>query len=134
MPKEKGKSPEEQKDQKNPSRPPVKKCYRYRKLPAHSWEECPAIEATCLKCKKHGHFAPVCKCKVICSVEEELQDVNLSGSKDRYFVGAVHGGKSQTEWTTNLTPRKGNGIPKYLNVQYVTAVLLLYCVLTLFCW
>lgn len=73
-PKEKGNSSEERKDQKNPSRPSVKKCYHCGKSPAHKRDECPAIEATCLKCKKHGHFAPVCKSNVIRSVEEQLQD------------------------------------------------------------
>ena len=85
--KEKGKLSEERKDQKNPSRPPVKRCHRCRKSPR----------------KKRGHFASVCKSKVIHSVEEELQDINSDESEDCYFLGAVHGDESQTKWTANLT-------------------------------
>ena len=75
-PKDKGKIPENTKDQKNSTRPPAKKCYRCGKSP-HRREECPAINATCRKCKNRAHYASELKSKVSLSVDDERQDGNF---------------------------------------------------------
>ena len=93
-PKDKGKIPENTKDLKNSARPPVKKCYRCGKSP-HKREECPAINATCRKCKNRGHYASECKSKVVLSVDDERQDRN--SDVDCYFLGAVEDNESQTK-------------------------------------
>ena len=99
-PRDKGKVPENSKDQKNSTRPPVKKCYRCSKSP-HKREECPAINATCRKCKNRGHYASECKSKVVLSVDDERQDRN--SDEDCYFLGAVENNKSQTKWSVDLS-------------------------------
>ena len=102
-PKDKGKIPENTKDQKNSERPPVKKCYQCSKSP-HKREECPAINAACQKCKNHGHYASECKGKVVLSVNDERQDGN--SDVDCYFLGADEDNKSQTKWSVDLTLEK----------------------------
>ena len=100
---DKGKVPENSKDQKNSTRPPVKKCYRCGKSP-HKREECPAVNATCRKCKDRGHYASECKSKVVLSVDDERQDRN--SDEDCYFLGAVEDNKSQTKWSVDLSLEK----------------------------
>ena len=99
-PRDKRKVPENSKDQKNSTSPPVKKCYRCGKSP-HKREECPAINATCRKCKNRGHYASECKSKVVLSVDDERQDQN--SDEDCYFLGAVEDNKSQTKWSVDLS-------------------------------
>ena len=93
-PKDKGKIPENTKDQKNSTRPPAKKCYRCGKSP-HRREECPAINATCRKCKNRARYASECKIKVVLSVEDERQGGN--SDEDCYFLGAVEDNEFQTK-------------------------------------
>ena len=63
--------------------------------------ECPAINATCRKCKNRGHYASECKSKVVLSVDDERQDRN--SDEHCYFLGAVEDNKSQTKWSVDLS-------------------------------
>ena len=92
--------PENAEDQKNSTRPPVKRCYRCGKTP-HKREECPAINATCRKCKNRGHYASECKSKVVLSVDDERQEGNCDEAC--YFLGAVEDNESQTKWSMDLS-------------------------------
>jgi len=51
--------------------------------PSH---KCPAIGATCAKCKKKNHFAKVCKSRHIAAVE---QDMELEDNQETLFIGSV---------------------------------------------
>ena len=56
------------------------KCNRCGKIPSHPRQECSAINSTCHKCKKKGHFKSVCKSiGEVCEEEEE-----------EFFMGSVH--------------------------------------------
>ena len=45
-----------------PTRPPQKQtCTRCGKSPEHSRQKCPAINETCHKCNKKGHYQSMCK-------------------------------------------------------------------------
>ena len=90
----KEKIPENTKDLKNSTRPPAKKCYGCGKSP-HRREECPAINATCRKCKNRAHYASECKSKVFLSVNDERQDGN--SDEDCYSLGAVEDNEFQTK-------------------------------------
>ena len=67
----------------------------------HKREECPAINATCRKCKNRGHYASECKSKVVLSVHDERPDGN--SDEDCYFLGVVEDNESQTKWSVNLS-------------------------------
>ena len=54
-------------------------------LRCHARNSCPAKDAVCHKCTKKGHFAKVCKRKVVASVEQQGEDSDSS----EVFLGAV---------------------------------------------
>ena len=60
-------------------------CQRRGKSPSHARNSCPAKDAVCHKCTKKGHFAKVCKSKVVASVEQQAEDSDSS----EVFLGAV---------------------------------------------
>jgi len=68
-----------------PSRSPQNQghtsCSRCGKSPAHGRSQCPAKEATCLKCKNKGHYQAVCR--------SERGTVNSLDDNDSY-LGAVY--------------------------------------------
>ena len=58
-----------------PARPPQKqKCTRCGKSPAHSRQKCPAINETCHKCGKKGHYQSMCKTGKVAHVEVDSDD------------------------------------------------------------
>jgi len=63
-------------------------------------EKSPASDATCLKCKKRGHYASESKSKIVHLVDEEIQ--SGTSDKDCYFFGTVESNESQTKWSVNL--------------------------------
>ena len=60
-----------------------KTCTRCGKSPPHSRQQCPALEATCRKCGKKGHYQAVCR---------STKSVNLvTTEQDEVFIAAVNG-------------------------------------------
>jgi hypothetical protein len=99
----KPKSPENSKGEQTlkPSGTGKSQCYRCGKSPVHKREACPAINATCLKCKKQGHFAAVCRSKKVRSVTEET-DPKCSCSED-YFLGEMSDHENKEDWSVDLS-------------------------------
>ena len=60
-------------------------CQRCEKAPSHARNSCPVKDAVCCKCTKKGHFAKVCKSKVVAAVEQQGEDSDSS----EVFLGAV---------------------------------------------
>ena len=79
---------------------PPKCCYHCDNSPPHKREECPANEATCLKCKKIGYYASQCRTKNVRSIEEE-EDSEISSSDD-YFLGSIESDEKQRKWSVEL--------------------------------
>ena len=70
------------------------KCSRCEKITHTRGEQCPAINITCHKCKRKGHFASQCFSKTVKAVTNE---VSLNSS----FLDAMTS-ESQTSWNTKL--------------------------------
>ena len=85
----------------------AKTCYCCGKSPLHKHDKYSAAKATCPKCSKQGNYATVCKCKVVHSVEEEIQG-KTSDSDDCHFPEQISGNKSQTKWSVNSLLRQAN--------------------------
>ena len=58
------------------------------KSPVHKRDACPAINATCLKCKKQGHFSVDCRSKKVRSVTDETE--SKSSRSEDYFLGGIN--------------------------------------------
>ena len=76
-------------------------CYPCGKSSVHKRDACPAINATCLKCKKQGHFAVVCRSKKVRSVTDETE-LKSSRSED-YFLGGISEHENKDDWSVNLS-------------------------------
>ena len=74
------------------------KCTRCRKTTHKRGEQCPAINITCHKCKRKGHFAFQCFSKTVKAANDEI-------SLDSSFLDAMMS-ESQTSWSTELLLEK----------------------------
>ena len=76
-------------------------CYQCGKLPVHKKDACPAINTTCLKCKKQGHFAVVCRSKKVRSVTAETE--SKSSRSEDYFLGGISKHENKDDSSVNLS-------------------------------
>ena len=60
-----------EREQQNPRQ--ENQCYRCGKSPTYKREDWPTINATCLKCRKQGHYAMVCKSKKVWNFAKKLR-------------------------------------------------------------
>ena len=72
-------------------------CFRCGKDPSHSRERCPARNSTCNKCSKVGHWAKVCRSKVVAEIFKE----NSEGNTNYEFLGEVIS-KDNAQWRKDL--------------------------------
>ena len=72
-------------------------CFRCGKNPSHSKERCPARNSTCNKCSKVGHWAKMCRSKVVAEIFEENRD----GNANYEFLGEVTS-KDSARWKIDL--------------------------------
>ena len=84
-----------------PSEAGKSQCYRCGKSPVHKRDACPAINATCLKCKKQGDFAVVCRSKKVRSVTDETE--SKSPRSEDYFLGGINEHENKDYWSVNLS-------------------------------
>lgn len=56
----------------------------------HPRYKCPALNTTCFKCRKTGHFARLCKAKMVKNIEKEetgsTYEVSFCESKQKYLI------------------------------------------------
>ena len=89
------------------------------KIATHKRDVCPAINATCLKCKKQGHFAVVRRSKKVRSVTDETE--SKSSRSEDYFLGGISEHENKDDWSVNLSlgttkvPFKIDTGPDYLH-------------------
>ena len=68
--------------------PMAKTCSRCGRSPLHGRHQCPAINATCRKCTKKGHFQAMCRSgKTVGAVQADSSDVFLGAVKDHQSEG-----------------------------------------------
>ena len=72
-------------------------CFRCGKDPSHSRERCPARNSTCNKCSKVGHWAKVCRNKVVAEIFKE----NGEGNTNYEFLGEITS-KDNAQWRIDL--------------------------------
>jgi hypothetical protein len=77
--------------------PGKQSCFRCGKNPSHSREKCPARNSTCNKCSKVGHWAKVCRTKVVAEVVKENSDDDANYE----FLGEVSS-QNNAQWKANL--------------------------------
>ena len=99
-----------------PTRPPHKQtCTRCGKSPAHSRQQCPAINETCLKCGKKGHYQSMCKTRKVAHVE-----VDSDNDESDSFLGTLttHSSSETTDknnpWEVTL---QLNGTPVLFKID-----------------
>lgn len=89
-------------------------CRKCGAMPWHSWENCPAKDAVCHKCRKKGHYQRVCTTKV--SIQELALGNNINcaaddnqGNEESFYICSIRGVTRYKPWLVNVD-LNGNGI------------------------
>ncbi|CAB3981208.1 Transposon Ty3-G Gag-Pol poly [Paramuricea clavata] len=77
--------------------PGKQSCFRCGKKQFHSREKCPARNSMCNKCSKVGHWAKVCRTKMVAEVVKE----NSDDDENYEFLGEVSS-QNNAQWKANL--------------------------------
>ena len=89
----------EQKNQKGMKRqtstPPQKRCTQCLKG-SHPCDVRPVKDATCRKCQKKGHFAVMCRTKILHNVEQD------NPTLDSFYLDTIHDTEDSTFWITDV--------------------------------
>ena len=75
--------------------PPQKRCTRCGK-DQHPHDACPAKDATCRKCQKKGHFAVMCRTKILHDVEQD------NPTLDSFYLDTIRDTEDSTFWMTEV--------------------------------
>ena len=94
-------------------KPATQQCYRCGR-PYHRGHQCPAINATCRKCQRRGHFQEVCRSTF--RVQEVQDSFPQQEEEDASFLGAVQarGIESSKPWKIQVSV---NGSPVEFKVD-----------------
>lgn len=90
--------------------PSKQSCFRCGKNQYHSREKCPAKNSICNKCSKVGHWAKVCRTKVVAEVVKGNSDDDANSYE---FLGEVSS-QNNAQWKANL---KLNGQKVYFKLD-----------------
>nr|XP_049586080.1 uncharacterized protein K02A2.6-like [Syngnathus scovelli]XP_049586090.1 uncharacterized protein K02A2.6-like [Syngnathus scovelli]XP_049586092.1 uncharacterized protein K02A2.6-like [Syngnathus scovelli]XP_049586103.1 uncharacterized protein K02A2.6-like [Syngnathus scovelli] len=76
--------------------PKQTKCGKCGDLKGHNPQQCPAREAACNLCTKRGHYAKVCRTKMV-------HEMNVTEESDDLFLGALSNGQNDDPWIVTIS-------------------------------
>jgi len=52
---------------------------------SHSFQACPARDATCFRCRRKGHFGNKCLSRTVAEVTDSVDDLDINSQDDSYL-------------------------------------------------